>query len=108
MGERLLIEGPGVATHFFWSGQGRPLFIPGEGGHSRPRPPAETAARAAPADMGARQWQVAHPRQVGWFDSDNAHFCLDVDTGDDLERFQRLTGRSLAWPPGLSAGPPGR
>lgn len=63
---------------------------------------------AAPADMGARQWQVAHPRQVGWFDSDNAHFCLDVDTGDDLERFQRLTGRSLAWPPGLSAGPPGR
>lgn len=45
--ERLLIEGPGVATHFFWSGQGRPLFIPGEGGHSRPRPPAETAARAA-------------------------------------------------------------
>jgi len=63
---------------------------------------------AASPDIGARQWQAAHPRQVGWFDSDNIHFCLDVDTEDDRDRFQQTTGRTLAWPSALSAGPPGR
>ena len=44
---RLLIEGPGMATTFFWEGQGRPMFVPGEGPTRRPSRPAETAARAA-------------------------------------------------------------
>lgn len=52
--------------------------------------------------VGARQWRQAHPEAVWPWDTDNAHFRLDLDTPQDLARFQGLTGRRLSWPPGVS------
>jgi molybdenum cofactor cytidylyltransferase len=56
------------------------------------------------AAVGARQWRQAHPQAVWAWDTDNPHYRLDIDTPQDLVRFQDLTGRRLAWPPGVSPG----
>jgi CTP:molybdopterin cytidylyltransferase MocA len=56
--------------------------------------------------VGARQWREAHPGAVAPFDTPNPHYRFDIDTPEDLARFQRETGRSLVWPQGL-AGLPG-
>jgi CTP:molybdopterin cytidylyltransferase MocA len=60
------------------------------------------------AAVGARQWRQAHPEAVWPWDTDNPHYQMDIDTPQDLARFQDLTGRRLAWPLGvpLGDGPP--
>lgn len=58
------------------------------------------AVLAAGPDVGARQWQAAHPAAVAAFDSDNDHYRIDIDTPEDLARFA-AGGRALRWPPGL-------
>jgi CTP:molybdopterin cytidylyltransferase MocA len=54
--------------------------------------------------VGARQWRQAHPEAVWAWDTDNPHYRVDIDTPQDLARFQDLTGRPLAWPQGLCPG----
>lgn len=53
------------------------------------------------ADFGGRQWQAAHPAQVAPFVSENPHYGVDIDSAEDLARFEAETGRALRWPPGL-------
>ena len=58
---------------------------------------------AAGAGFGCRQWQALHPDRVRRFVTANRHYAFDVDTPDDLLRFERETGRVLRWPAGLQA-----
>ena len=53
------------------------------------------------ADFGGRQWQAAHPAQVAPFVTENGHYGVDIDSAEDLARFEADTGRALRWPPGL-------
>jgi len=53
---------------------------------------------AGSADVGCRQWRAAHPEAVAWFDTDNQRYRVDVDTPEDLARFERETGHALRWP----------
>ena len=46
---------------------------------------------------------VAHPEAVAPFVTDNRRYRVDVDTPEDLERFERETGHVLRWPAGLAA-----
>ena len=55
------------------------------------------------ADVGCRHWRAAHPGEVASFDTDNRRFRLDVDTLEDIERFERDTGHALRWPTTLAA-----
>lgn len=57
---------------------------------------------AGAADVGCRQWRAAHPDAVAWFDTDNRRYKVDVDTPEDLERFERETGHALRWPAALA------
>jgi molybdenum cofactor cytidylyltransferase len=50
--------------------------------------------------MGCRQWRSQNPAAVTNLDTDNRHFILDVDSPDDIERFERDTGQALRWPEG--------
>jgi CTP:molybdopterin cytidylyltransferase MocA len=52
------------------------------------------------AGVGCRQWQAAHPAQVAAFVTDNRHYKVDIDTLEDLARFECETGRALRWPTG--------
>lgn len=61
----------------------------------------EQILRSEPS-VGARQWRDAHPGAVAALDTPNPHFRLDIDTPEDLARFQRETGRALVWPPALA------
>ena len=58
---------------------------------------------ASPADVGCRQWQAAHPEAVAPFVTDNPRYSLDIDTPEDLARFERETGHALRWPAGVPA-----
>lgn len=57
---------------------------------------------AGTANVGCRQWQAAHPDAVAPFVTDNRRYRIDVDTPEDLERFERETGHALRWPAGLA------
>ncbi|MBL8351078.1 MAG: nucleotidyltransferase family protein [Burkholderiaceae bacterium] len=57
---------------------------------------------AGDAKVGCRQWRAAHPEAVAWFDTDNRRYRVDVDTPEDLERFERETGHVLRWPAALA------
>ena len=54
--------------------------------------------------VGARQWRQGHPAVVSPFVTPNPHYRFDIDTPEDLARFQRETGRALVWPQGLAGG----
>ena len=54
------------------------------------------------ADVGCRHWRAAHPAEVASFDTDNRRFRLDVDTLEDIVRFERDTGQALLWPAALT------
>jgi molybdenum cofactor cytidylyltransferase len=58
---------------------------------------------AGEANVGCRQWRERHPEAVGPFVTDNRRYRVDVDTPDDLERFERETGHRLRWPADLAA-----
>jgi molybdenum cofactor cytidylyltransferase len=55
------------------------------------------------AGVGCRQWRAAHPQAVHRFDTDIRRFRVDVDSPEDLERFERETGHALRWPAALAA-----
>jgi molybdenum cofactor cytidylyltransferase len=48
--------------------------------------------------MGCRQWQSQNPAAVMNLATDNRHFVVDVDSPEDIERFERDTGQTLRWP----------
>jgi molybdenum cofactor cytidylyltransferase len=53
---------------------------------------------AGNVDMGARQWQQAHPEAVYHWETPHGHYRLDVDNEADRQAFEQLTGQSLRWP----------
>jgi molybdenum cofactor cytidylyltransferase len=53
---------------------------------------------AGGATLGCRQWRAAHPEVVAAYDTDNRHYRVDIDTTEDIERFERDTGHALRWP----------
>lgn len=63
------------------------------------------------ANFGCRQWQAAHAAAVAPFVTDNRCYRVDIDTAEDIARFERDTGHALRWPAALApAGcqpPPG-
>jgi CTP:molybdopterin cytidylyltransferase MocA len=48
--------------------------------------------------MGCREWRSKNAAAVMSFDTDNRHFIVDVDSPEDIERFERDTGQALRWP----------
>lgn len=48
--------------------------------------------------VGCREWQSRHPAMVAPFATDNRRYRIDIDTLEDLERFERDTGHALRWP----------
>jgi molybdenum cofactor cytidylyltransferase len=54
------------------------------------------------ADMGARQWQKAHPQSVYHWEIPHVHYRLDVDNEADRQAVEQLTGQSLRWPHDLN------
>jgi molybdenum cofactor cytidylyltransferase len=44
------------------------------------------------------RWRQANPDRVRWFESDNPHYRIDIDTPQDIERFAERTGHALQWP----------
>lgn len=57
---------------------------------------------AGNAGLGARQWRQAHPEAAHAFVTDNRRYRVDVDTEDDIARFERETGHALRWPAALA------
>jgi len=53
---------------------------------------------AGASDVTGQRWRRDHPEQVHWFDSDNQHYRIDIDTEQDLQRFAERTGQALRWP----------
>lgn len=53
---------------------------------------------ACDLNFGCRQWIERYPDQVARFDVDNDHFRVDLDTPEDLGRFERRYGHTLRWP----------
>jgi molybdenum cofactor cytidylyltransferase len=54
-------------------------------------------------NVGCRQWQAAHADQVLPFVTDNRRYKLDIDTPEDLQRFEADTGHALRWPAAVTA-----
>jgi molybdenum cofactor cytidylyltransferase len=61
------------------------------------------AILAGDANVGCKQWRRAHPDQVLQYETANRHFRVDVDTLEDLARFERDYGHRLTWPAGVEA-----
>lgn len=57
---------------------------------------------AGEANVGGRQWRSAHPEAAHAFVTDNRRYRVDVDTDEDLARFERETGHALRWPAALA------
>lgn len=53
---------------------------------------------AGAAQVGCRQWQAAHPDAVAPFVTDNRRYRVDIDTEEDIARFEAETGHRLRWP----------
>jgi molybdenum cofactor cytidylyltransferase len=60
---------------------------------------------AGDGNAGCRQWRAGHPEAVHHFDTESERFIVDVDTLEDLERFERRTGYALRWPAALALAP---
>jgi len=61
------------------------------------------AVLAGDVNFGCRQWIAANPDRVMRFETDNRHFRVDIDSPQDMERFETEYGHRLSWPPGLAA-----
>ncbi len=57
---------------------------------------------AGEANVGCRQWQAANIAAVHAFETDNRRYRVDIDTDEDLQRFERETGHVLRWPAALA------
>jgi molybdenum cofactor cytidylyltransferase len=53
---------------------------------------------AGSADLTCRNWREKHPESVHWFETDNRHYRVDIDTPEDLQQFAASTGHTLVWP----------
>jgi molybdenum cofactor cytidylyltransferase len=62
-----------------------------------------TAILAGAANVGCRQWRRDHPEQVMAYETDNRHYVVDLDTGQDLARFEEVFGHRLRWPAEVAA-----
>lgn len=49
-------------------------------------------------DFGGRDWQRAHPGACAPFVTDNRRYRVDIDTPEDIARFEAQTGHVLRWP----------
>jgi len=49
-------------------------------------------------NLACRQWREKHPERVHWLDTDNRRYKVDIDTPEDLQRFEASTGHALRWP----------
>jgi len=49
-------------------------------------------------DAMCRTWRQQHPEQIEWLDTNNRHYTTDLDTPEDLKRFEAETGHALIWP----------
>lgn len=58
---------------------------------------------AGAVNVGCRQWQAAHADRVAPFVTDNRRYRVDIDTAEDIARFERDTGHALRWPAALAA-----
>ena len=47
-----------------------------------------------------QRWRKLHPERVQWFDSDNEHYRVDIDTDEDIVQFNQTAGQALRWPTG--------
>lgn len=45
-----------------------------------------------------QRWRNANPTRLRWFDTSNDHYCVDIDTPEDITRLAATTGRTLCWP----------
>jgi molybdenum cofactor cytidylyltransferase len=54
------------------------------------------------ANLACRQWRQANPERVHWLDTDNRRYKVDIDTPEDLQRFEASTGHALRWPAALA------
>jgi molybdenum cofactor cytidylyltransferase len=54
-------------------------------------------------NVGCRQWQTTHADQVMPFITDNRRYRVDIDTPEDLLRFEADTGHTLRWPVAVPA-----
>ncbi len=45
-----------------------------------------------------QRWRKDNPTRVRWFDTGNDHYCIDIDTPEDIARFTAQTGHALRWP----------
>ena len=52
---------------------------------------------AGSTNIGCRQWQAAHAEAVSPFITDNRRYKVDIDTPEDLARFEQDTGHALRW-----------
>lgn len=61
---------------------------------------SEVAEQIVSADInvGCREWRSRHPELVAAYVTDNHRYRVDIDTLEDLERFQKETGHALHWP----------
>lgn len=53
---------------------------------------------AGSANLTCRNWREQHPESVQWFETDNRHYRVDIDTPEDLLQFAASTGHTLLWP----------
>lgn len=53
---------------------------------------------AAGPGFGGRDWQRAHPDAVAPFVTGNRRYRIDIDTPEDLVRFEAENGQALRWP----------
>lgn len=60
------------------------------------------AVLAGDANYGCRQWLAAHPEQVARMETENRHYCVDVDSPEDIDRFAEQYGHELRWPRDLA------
>ena len=60
---------------------------------------------AADARVGCREWRDAHAQAAAPFETDNRRYRVDIDTLEDIERFERETGHALRWPAALASAP---
>ena len=59
--------------------------------------------QAGDVNATGRRWRETNPATVHWFDTDNAHYQVDIDTPADLVRFAERTGFKLTWPLNVDA-----
>jgi molybdenum cofactor cytidylyltransferase len=61
------------------------------------------AVLAGDAGFGCRQWLAANPERVLRLEGNNRHYCVDIDSPEDIERFEAEYGHRLSWPPDIAA-----